>query len=498
MTDLVLEWHPYTYFPYERELAVREVTEVLAPAAVEQFPGGLLARACAAPERAHQLVYVRSSRRAGETPVRTRQHFLETSAARSEKRQPTRYSAHGLHEYKGKFNPQTAQALMNLAGLEAGRAVLDPYCGSGTTLLEASHRGAPALGLDVNPLAVLVSRTKAALLSVPADRLDRQLTSALAALGTTRQRETDGDRIRYLRSWLPPDVLQYVERVDAVAESLEPPNSTVLRLLVSDLLRDYSLQEPQDLRVRRRRTPLPERPLASVLADRCDFLVTRLAAAQAVLGPRAPDVVVARADVTALPGRPAALGARDIGAIITSPPYAMALPYIDTQRLSLVWLGLVAPGELKRVEAQLTGSREVGSRDREALNAQLRRNEADLPDREHDLCRLMLTSLDEGDGFRRRSVPALLYRYFAAMRCMFGSLRRMVGEDVPYFLVVGRNRTTLGGRVFAIDTPAHLAGLAQAAGWGVEEVLPLQAYRRFGLHARNAVESEALVHLRAK
>ena len=46
-------------------------------------------------------------------------------------------------------------------------------------------------------------------------------------------------------------------------------------------------------------------------------------------------------------------------AAITSPPYAMALPYIDTQRLSLVWLGLVEPGGIAGLEAELIGSREL-------------------------------------------------------------------------------------------------------------------------------------------
>ena len=45
-------------------------------------------------------------------------------------------------------------------------------------------------------------------------------------------------------------------------------------------------------------------------------------------------------------------------AAITSPPYATALPYIDTQRLSLVWLNLISPNEIGTLDAKLTGSRE--------------------------------------------------------------------------------------------------------------------------------------------
>ncbi len=47
----------------------------------------------------------------------------------------------------------------------------------------------------------------------------------------------------------------------------------------------------------------------------------------------------------------------DFDAAITSPPYATALPYIDTQRLSLIWLGFASPKEVKVLENNLIGSR---------------------------------------------------------------------------------------------------------------------------------------------
>jgi len=47
----------------------------------------------------------------------------------------------------------------------------------------------------------------------------------------------------------------------------------------------------------------------------------------------------------------------------TSPPYATALPYIDTSRLSLVWLKLTPPSKIKDLEYRLLGSREIGRYD---------------------------------------------------------------------------------------------------------------------------------------
>ena len=62
---------------------------------------------------------------------------------------------------------------------------------------------------------------------------------------------------------------------------------------------------------------------------------------------------------------------RAFDAVITSPPYATALPYIDTQRLSLVLLGLIGADELRATEAALVGAREITIGERRALEAEL-------------------------------------------------------------------------------------------------------------------------------
>ena len=67
---------------------------------------------------------------------------------------------HSVHPYPCKFPPQVVQMHLPEKGV-----VLDPYCGSGTTLLEAAYRGLDAVGIDCNPIATLISRCKLALLS---------------------------------------------------------------------------------------------------------------------------------------------------------------------------------------------------------------------------------------------------------------------------------------------------------------------------------------------
>lgn len=71
----------------------------------------------------------------------------------------TTYSTHGFHTYPAKMIPQIASALIEKYGSKAN-FLYDPYCGSGTTLVEAATRGINAIGADLNPLARLIARAK--------------------------------------------------------------------------------------------------------------------------------------------------------------------------------------------------------------------------------------------------------------------------------------------------------------------------------------------------
>ena len=82
------------------------------------------------------------------------------------------------------------------------------------------------------------------------------------------------------------------------------------------------------------------------------------------------------------------------------------------------------------------------------------------------------------------------------MKEMFVNVKKMMKEDALYGLVVGHNKTTLGGTEYNIDTPKLLAILAQSCGWSIEELFPLQTYKRYGLNSKNAINRETLIILR--
>lgn len=492
-----LFWHRYKYFPYEKDMALREIQSLLRPSSIQVGVNSVHVEHPIRPDLANRLVYFSATSSGDLPPIQTTQSLLERVNGNGPNRQSTRYSAHGLHEYKGKFNPQVAKAMLNIFDAQPGQMALDPFCGSGTSLVECAHLDIKSVGTDINPLAVYLANAKLNSLGIPAENLlanaDHSLATAKRSRATPRINDERGE---YLNSWFLAEHLSEIERLRFAIEAIGDQSVPVLLALASNLLRDYSLQEPRDLRIRRRTSPYPEVSFFDAYKETVRIYCTRLADAQQTLGVRVPDSKATHVDCKKAENHPD-LRPESFDLALTSPPYATALPYIDTQRLSLIWLSLIPPSEILPLEAELIGSREIRGKRKNELLLTLEANAATLPESESTFCVRLQNALGANDGFRRQAVPRLLYRYFAGMADAFTSVRRLVKPNAPFGLIVGGNHTVLSGIRYDINTPEHLASIAASRGWQHVETIHLQAYQRYGLHMNNATSTEALVILRA-
>jgi DNA modification methylase len=75
-------------------------------------------------------------------------------------RSVNQYLTHWIYPYKGKFHPQMIRALLNIIGLKEGDTVFEPFSGSGTTALEAQLLSINFVGIDISPLCVLQGNVK--------------------------------------------------------------------------------------------------------------------------------------------------------------------------------------------------------------------------------------------------------------------------------------------------------------------------------------------------
>src|SRR5690606_681566 len=72
----------------------------------------------------------------------------------------TTHGIHSIHSYPAKFIAQIPRRLIELFYSGDASIVFDPFCGSGTTLVEACEAGIDAVGVDLNPIACLIASVK--------------------------------------------------------------------------------------------------------------------------------------------------------------------------------------------------------------------------------------------------------------------------------------------------------------------------------------------------
>ncbi|MEY4546274.1 MAG: hypothetical protein RL685_2469 [Pseudomonadota bacterium] len=266
---------------------------------------------------------------------------------------------HGFHSYPARLHPGTAARLIeDLAPV--GGIVADPFCGCGTVLVEARRMGRTPLGLDLNPLAVRLTRFKTQPLSAEQrdDLLDAALRVAesaedrrVEALGPTRQYEAN-EREEF-------DVHVLLE-LDGLADGIrkEPPGPLrhALLLALSSIFSKVARQPSSDpasklppsakpgKKVTGKRpvnTEPPRKRLPSGFAirffvGRVEELVRQLTEYEELLPRDARPVDCKEGDARQLDQ----LGWRNVDLIVTSPPYPGVLDYASYHRTRLQWLGL--------------------------------------------------------------------------------------------------------------------------------------------------------------
>ena len=421
------------------------------------------------------------------------------------KKRCLRYATHGLHEYRGKFFPQLVRALMNIVQLPEGAVVLDPMCGSGTTLVEAQLSGRRCYGLDMNPLSVFITDVKCQVLTITPTALTAAYDKIRKALDTITSVPgepghtalmADGDRA-YLERWFAPRTLEDLDRIEAAIRRL--PNKTLRnfhRICLSNTLRGVSWQKNEDLRVRREETELAVGATVARFLDEVARSTKTVAAFLAEggrtgMGNYTVREADARVAVNALPEL-----ADKVDVVITSPPYATALPYIDTDRLSLIYLRLLPREDHRTRDTLMIGNREVTKRVRTEYWAFYEAHRSLLPRSTRTLIERIDRLNKPGKvGFRRRNLAALLSKYFFDMREVLQQTFTLLRPGGAMFLVVGNNRTTAGGQPVEIRTADHLGTISNDLGFRLASDLEMDMLVSRDIFRKNSVPSERIIRL---
>ncbi len=258
----------------------------------------------------------------------------------------TSYLTHALHPYPAKFIPQIPNALIQELS-SVGETVVDVFCGSGTTLVEALLLKRHAVGVDANPLACLISAAKTATVTTG----DEDEISELALLTAARgEALMSGQQALFVTSgtacwrpddpaiafWFEPHVVDELAEVLSRCRLLSGDAAKKLALTAfSSIVVSVSRQDSDTRYVRRPKSIRPGetfRRFAVALADSLrlakDFT--------AVVEPRFSCRLM-NANVLDGPELPL------FHLVVSSPPYPNAYSYHLYHMTRMLWLGMDQP-----------------------------------------------------------------------------------------------------------------------------------------------------------
>ena len=284
----------------------------------------------------------------------------------------TRYYTHGYHPYSAKYIPQIPNRLISNF-TEKNDLVLDTFIGSGTTLVESKILGRNAIGIDVNPLACLISKVKTTtlqkselaeiskiLISLKEDILD--LRGNTTAFNNGEKKAIIDNSITKtlhpnISKWYHQNVIHELLTIKSRIDTVENKDvRDFLLVSLSSILRSVSNATSGFGNLMINRQALPK----TRIYEKFVLIVRDMLKSMSEF-----DKEATNSDIRIINHDSRRIGFIDdetIDFICTHPPYMAAVPYAEYQKLSLWWLGF----SQYELEKRLIGGR---------------RSRADTPDR---------------------------------------------------------------------------------------------------------------------
>ena len=271
------------------------------------------------------------------------------------------YLTHGIHKFPAKFFPELPRYLIRKYS-EEGDYVLDPMCGSGTTLLEAMLNNRIGIGIDIDPIARLISKVKTTPIdSEPLESASNILNTKIQELANSKKYQPIIPDFNYRDNWFLPFVLKEIGIIrDSIDSVIQQQNeiSDFFKVVLSSIIRDVSNADPHCTR-----TVLRKKVVKRIdPGDTISRFTQALSRQQIVMNEFTSIAKTLNAGHVLLPNGNAIRTGLEYGSVdlvVTSPPYINAVDYPRTHQLEMYWLGLLGDGPLSHVKRKYIGTETV-------------------------------------------------------------------------------------------------------------------------------------------
>jgi DNA modification methylase len=372
----------------------------------------------------------------------------------------TNYATHNMHDYPAKFIPQFPRVFIENFSKE-NEWVLDPMVGAGTTLIEACLSNRKCCGIDIDPVACLISQVS--INPVGEDGYLRKMNKVFMGKITDLINNTNLSTIPLpkesdfpnIKLWFIEDVAKELIIIRDVIQGIEDDEyRNFLTLCLSAIVRKVSNADPRDI--------FPQRDKNKLIRERKDVLeelriILEKNTRKLLSFSRDTDNekrgVVIQGDARAIP-----LPDKSIDLVFTSPPYSYAMDYARIHQLS-TFLFFMSNRHFKEYRRKYIGTDRVSAK-------------FDLGDFEgFEFAEKEIKQIFKKD----KKIGLVLYKYFEDMAKVTEEMYRVLRRDKYLIYVVG-NSTIMKTNFRVVEV---FCGLCENSGFKIEQILerPYFSYR---------------------
>ena len=276
----------------------------------------------------------------------------------------TRELTHCYHDYPARMIPQVAGKLLDMFAAADAEVLFDPYCGTGTSLVEGLIRGINVVGTDLNPLARLIAKAKASTLDL--QEVDRHITKFNRFV--IKSKMVSDAKLPYilgisrLEFWFKPNVIEKLAQLKAFIDEIASDSVRLFfQVAFSETVRESSNTRNEEFKLYR----YDAKRLARFNPDVFEIMVSKLIRNRTGLQKfsaimrnfKHPPMASVYDFNTVIEVPHDKIEPETVDIVVTSPPYGdshTTVAYGQYSRLSAAWLGLEEPD---KIDSKLMGGK---------------------------------------------------------------------------------------------------------------------------------------------
>lgn len=372
---------------------------------------------------------------------------------------------HGFHKYPAKFIPQIPKwAIGKYLHGSKGKTILDPFCGSGTTLVEGVLSGHNVIGIDIDPLSTMISKVKTTKVDIRELNL---ISNWLIKEIKEKKNGTFLPECKTIEHWFTKSAIKKLSTIRTLINLIPEKYGNnkrvkdiqeLLLICFSSIIRRVSNadNESQKSYVSHTKIKEPEE-VNSLFFSQLDLFIDRITIFSRVLNPKLKTKILCSSSTNSLDKK---LQGNTIDLVITSPPYIKAIDYIYNQMVELFWIG-----DLFHMQTQTKQNSKkieyIGNKHLQKIefihyspyNTLLRINRLDRK----------LQQVFDNDKKNGHKHSYLTFKYFVEMEKHFSKTAKCLRKGTHFVMVVGDSKVS---DIF-FDTADFLTTIAERNGFRI-------------------------------